>query len=91
MDNGGDAARDAPNEPTTQAQWVQYLDTVAQLDYMRAVKREITERLELRAGDLVLDAGCGTGDDARAMALCVGPNGRVVGLDIREETLAEAR
>jgi len=38
-------------------QWIEYLDTVAQLEYMTKVKREITERLELREGYAVLDAG----------------------------------
>ena len=79
------------NGPMTQARWMRYLDTVAQLDYMQTVKQTITVRLDLHAGESVLDAGCGTGDDARAMASWVGPTGRVVGLDIHDETLAEAR
>src|SRR5215467_12168746 len=91
MHDEGDAVRATQGASMAQAQWVHYLDTVAQLDYMRAVKQEITDRLDLHAGDVVLDAGCGTGDDARAMAILVGPTGRVVGLDIRKETLAEAR
>ncbi len=85
------AILDIPNRNRTQAQWIRYLDVVADLDYMRTVKREITECLELRPGDVVLDAGCGTGDDTRDMASEVGPTGHVVGLDIREETLSEAR
>jgi ubiquinone/menaquinone biosynthesis C-methylase UbiE len=72
-------------------QWIEYLDTVARLEYMTKVKREITERLELHEGDVVLDAGCGTGDDARGMVARVGTSGRVVGLDASEETLVEAR
>jgi ubiquinone/menaquinone biosynthesis C-methylase UbiE len=83
--------RDSDATPYVQSQWIEYLDTVARLDYMTAVKREITERLELQEGDAVLDAGCGTGDDARGMVTYVGPSGRVVGLDASEETLAEAR
>jgi ubiquinone/menaquinone biosynthesis C-methylase UbiE len=88
MPDTGDAL-EALNGPMTHARWVQYLDTLAQLDYMQAVKQTVMARLDLRAGDSVLDAGCGTGDDVRAMASWVGPMGRVVGLDIHEETLAE--
>ena len=82
---------DALNGPMTQTRWIRYLDTVAQLDFMQAVKHTITERLDVHPGDIVLDAGCGTGDDARAMVSWVGPTGRVVGLDLHEETLVEAR
>lgn len=83
-----DTAPDAPHAPT---QWVSYLDTVARLDQMAAVKRRITTLLALRPGDVVLDAGCGTGDDTRAMAALVAPGGGAVGVDEHEPILAEAR
>jgi SAM-dependent methyltransferase len=59
--------------------YVSYLDNVvAQLpDY----KHKSFQTLNLQEGMHVLDAGCGAGDDARAMAAIVGPAGRVVGLD----------
>jgi ubiquinone/menaquinone biosynthesis C-methylase UbiE len=47
--------------------------------------------LELHPGDSVLDAGCGTGDDAHAMAALVAPGGQVTGLDEDEAILEEAR
>lgn len=72
-------------------EWIAYLDAVAQGDFMRAVKQQITEMLDLHPGDTVLDAGCGTGDDARAMAALIGPHGKVTGLDLDDEILVEAR
>jgi ubiquinone/menaquinone biosynthesis C-methylase UbiE len=72
-------------------EWIAYLDAVAQGDFMRGVKMQITQMLDLHPGDTVLDAGCGTGDDARAMAELVGPHGRVTGLDHDDEILVEAR
>jgi ubiquinone/menaquinone biosynthesis C-methylase UbiE len=72
-------------------EWIAYLDAVAQGDFMRGVKQQITQMLELHPGDNVLDAGCGTGDDARAMAALVGPHGLVTGLDHDDEILEEAR
>jgi len=44
----------------------------------------------LRPGDRVLDLGSGSGTDAFAAALEVGPHGRVVGIDMTEEQLAKA-
>jgi ubiquinone/menaquinone biosynthesis C-methylase UbiE len=75
----------------TAADWVAYLDEVAQLDYMRQVKQQVTDMLDLHPGHIVLDAGCGTGDDAQAMARLVGPEGQVIGLDTDEAILEEAR
>lgn len=73
------------------ASWIGYLDDVAHLDFMRDVKQRVTDLLELRPSERVLDAGCGTGDDTRAMARLVSPGGRIVGLDSDDTILQEAR
>lgn len=70
---------------------VQYLDTVTGLDAAQRYKRQSYELLAARAGDALLDAGCGAGDDVRALARLVGPTGRVTGIDFREDVIAEAR
>ncbi|MFJ3903630.1 class I SAM-dependent methyltransferase [Streptomyces sp. NPDC090025] len=44
----------------------------------------------LRAGDAVLDAGCGTGRALPALRAAVGPAGMVIGADLTPEMLAEA-
>jgi ubiquinone/menaquinone biosynthesis C-methylase UbiE len=90
-DHLDDAGAHATNASHRTDAWVRYLDRVAQLDQMAAVKRRITDGLALRPGDVVLDAGCGTGDDTRAMAALVAPDGRAVGVDDHEPVLAEAR
>jgi ubiquinone/menaquinone biosynthesis C-methylase UbiE len=45
----------------------------------------------VRAGDAVLDLGCGPGMDSILAARRVGPSGRVIGVDMCEEMLAKAR
>lgn len=42
-------------------------------------------------GITVLDLGCGSGRDCYVLSRLVGPNGRVIGLDMTEEQLAVAR
>ncbi|MFG3498844.1 class I SAM-dependent methyltransferase [Streptomyces sp. NPDC047928] len=46
--------------------------------------------LGLRPGDVVLDAGCGTGRALPALRAAVGPTGTVMGLDLTPEMLAAA-
>ncbi|MCX5588392.1 class I SAM-dependent methyltransferase [Streptomyces erythrochromogenes] len=45
----------------------------------------------LRAGDRVLDAGCGTGRALGALRAAVGPEGTVLGVDLTPQMLAAAR
>ncbi len=52
---------------------------------------DLVERVEVRAGERVLDVACGTGVVARAAADRVGPDGHVTGLDINPAMLAVAR
>jgi ubiquinone/menaquinone biosynthesis C-methylase UbiE len=70
----------------------------ALIDYLDAVwsigaedKRKTYAAQHLAAGMRVLDLGCGTGDDVRAIAEIVGPNGKVVGVDSSAAMVAEAR
>ncbi|MGH7319219.1 MAG: methyltransferase domain-containing protein [Candidatus Rokuibacteriota bacterium] len=53
-------------------------------------KAESYALLELAEGDHVLDVGCGTGDDARALALRA-RGASVVGVDVSEAKIGEAQ
>jgi SAM-dependent methyltransferase len=46
---------------------------------------------DLRAGEIVLDVGCGAGIDTILAARAVGPTGRAIGLDLLEEMCERAR
>ena len=50
-------------------------------------RRHVIAALELRAGESVLDIGCGPGLLAVEMAAAVGPHGRVAGTDISDSML----
>jgi ubiquinone/menaquinone biosynthesis C-methylase UbiE len=73
------------------AAFVQVLDTLSALDFIRAYKRRTFALLGVEPGASVLDLGCGTGDDAHELARLAGPSGRVVGADRSETVIAEAR
>ncbi len=46
--------------------------------------------MHLVAGASVLEVGCGTGDDAIALAQIVGPSGQVTAIDRSQTMLQEA-
>ena len=71
--------------------FIQHLDRISSMAQVQAYKRRTFDLLEVRDGSRVLDVGCGTGDDARALAERVGRTGRVVGLDSSEAMIQEAR
>ena len=45
----------------------------------------------LRPGEIVVDLGCGAGMDSFLAARAVGPEGRVIGIDMTDEMLEKAR
>jgi ubiquinone/menaquinone biosynthesis C-methylase UbiE len=69
---------------------VRFLNTVSALDVIRAYKRRSFDLLGLQPGQVVLDLGCGNGDDVRELAQLVGTTGRVVGVDRSETLIATA-
>jgi ubiquinone/menaquinone biosynthesis C-methylase UbiE len=57
----------------------------------RRVYRQLAAKSGVRAGDRVLDVGCGTGYFTRIMAQAVGPDGRAQGVDPSQDALARSR
>jgi ubiquinone/menaquinone biosynthesis C-methylase UbiE len=73
------------------AELVGRLDTMHTLEFFRSYKRETFALMQLGPGGRAADVGCGTGEDARQLADLVGKAGLVVGFDISEAMLSEAR
>lgn len=67
------------------------LSLLYSLPYFQAYKRRTYELLKLSAGERVLDAGCGLGDDVSRMAEIVGPHGLVIGFDSSARLIEQAR
>jgi ubiquinone/menaquinone biosynthesis C-methylase UbiE len=55
------------------------------------VRQRTIDALDLRPGDVVLDAGCGTGWCLPRLARAVGPSGQIVAFDPSPEMLALAQ
>lgn len=79
---------------TTDPRWfIEYLDTVRgdKLKLAESEPGQFFDYLDVRAGQHVLEVGCGTGDLLSLLARLVGRDGRVVGVDKSEVMIDEAR
>ena len=56
-----------------------------------ARRHAVIDALSIKAGQALLDVGCGSGLLVRELALAVGEGGRAVGIDVSAEQLAVAR
>lgn len=83
-------ARVDQSPPQMQARLVAYLDRAAVHPAIAQVRALAAEALHVKPGHHVLDGGCGLGEEACALALLVGAEGRVEGVDNSRSMLALA-
>jgi ubiquinone/menaquinone biosynthesis C-methylase UbiE len=57
----------------------------------RAQRLQAVQALGLRAGDSMIDIACGTGLNFPLIEEIIGPDGRIVGVDLTDAMLAQAR
>jgi SAM-dependent methyltransferase len=81
-------ARQAFTEKVGEA-WVRLQDRTDAL--VDPLGRAALARLDVRAGERVLDVGCGCGQTLLELVELVGPAGHVLGVDVSEPMLARAR
>ena len=73
------------------ADYVHMLDAQRSIPFIQQYKQRVRTLLDLHPGQQVLDAGTGTGEDAQEMAKLVAPGGLVVGLDVSQIMIDEAK
>ncbi|QBD74641.1 methyltransferase domain-containing protein [Ktedonosporobacter rubrisoli] len=72
-------------------QYVSYLDGLRTQQQIQLIKEQSYRLLAPEQGHQLLDIGCGTGEDADALARLVAPSGKVIGLDSSVTMIAQAR
>lgn len=76
--------------PAFYGRWAALYDRIATLPGVRRWRRAAADALELSPGDTVVEMGCGSGANLPHLRRRVGPEGRVIGVDLTPELLARA-
>lgn len=56
-----------------------------------AQRKKAVTLLELKRGDVVVDVGCGTGLNFAFLEEAIGPEGKIIGVDLTDAMLEQAR
>ena len=92
MEHTGDTTQFPTLDQQTDPRFfIQYLDAGNALADVKRLKQVMMAQLELGSGLHLLDVGCGTGDDVRALAQGIGAHGWSVGLDASAVMITEAQ
>jgi len=75
----------------TEARRYDLFMNVISLGYYPYIIRSVVEKMDIAPGQSILDLGSGTGRNDCLMAKKVGPQGKVLGLDISKEMLGLSR
>lgn len=78
-------------DKTDSGEFISRLDEMRALESFRLYKQATYGLLNLKPGAHAADVGCGTGEDAKALAEIAGPDGKVVGFDLSEAMVGQAR
>ena len=76
--------------PEFYGRWAGLYDRIATLPGVGRWRRAAADALDLSPGDTVVEMGCGSGANLPHLRRRVGPEGRVVGVDLTRELLARA-
>lgn len=78
-------------DSTDPEDFIERLDKMHALDSFKMYKRETFDLMRLDTGNKAADIGCGTGEDSRMLTGITGNSGEIIGIDLSEAMVAEAR
>jgi ubiquinone/menaquinone biosynthesis C-methylase UbiE len=85
-----DSTREHVIETYRKRAW--HYDITTQLYHrQRAHRRRAVQALQLRPGDTVVEIACGTGLNFPSIQRAIGPEGRIVGVDLTDAMLVQAQ
>ena len=87
-------SQSAPKTKGRTIPWASFYDRIVWLVSLgkgQAIRKTTAELAQIKAGDRVLDVGCGTGDLTMAAKALAGPTGEVYGTDASPEMIDQAR
>lgn len=67
------------------------MDIMMSLPCIRSIKKRALDAMQIKKGDMVLEIGCGHGEDAELLAELVGEKGCVVAVDVSQRMIEEAK
>lgn len=70
--------------------WARLYDLLATAPFVHSWRVDVADELDLKAGDVVVEMGCGTGANLPVLRDRVGASGRVVGVDLTAGVLGRA-
>ncbi|MCK4387382.1 MAG: class I SAM-dependent methyltransferase [Dehalococcoidia bacterium] len=76
--------------PTGARHYDLFMDVISLGYYPYLIKR-VVDKMDIQPGQSILDLGSGTGRNDRFIARKIGPEGRILGLDISKEMLSLSR
>ena len=79
---------DGSADPVGAAEW---MDSMCDWPFIRVYKERTVDLLHIKPGARLLDVGCGTGHDTRALATAAGSDGVAIGIDASAVMLKTAR
>ena len=88
---GPSASRSKVEIGPAEARFYDLLMDAISLGHYRHLIKKVVDKMAIQAGESVLDLGSGTGRNDCLIARKIGPEGRILGLDISKQMLTSSR
>lgn len=67
-----------------------YLEAVSSIEQIKQYKKQSFQKMNIKPGNIILDLGCGNGDEVIEISKLTGTEGKVIGIDVNEQAIKVA-